>query len=109
VLWLGLNPKDIDKLIASRLSKRFKQGMITEVKKLRTNGISWQRLHDLGLEYRWIGSYLQNNITKDQMVSGLEQAIRQYSKRQMTWFKRNKEIHWNPRRKAVNVLVDSFV
>lgn len=98
VLWLGLNPKDLQKRIAKRLDQRFRQGMIAEVKKLRRppagGGISWQRLYDLGLEYRWIGQYLQNKITKEEMYLGLNQAINQYSKRQMTWFKRNKEIHW---------------
>lgn len=68
--------------------------MIAEVKKLRANGISWQRLYDFGLEYRWVGEYLQKKITKEKMISGLNRAIRQYSKRQMTWFKRNKETYW---------------
>ncbi|MEK7646019.1 MAG: tRNA (adenosine(37)-N6)-dimethylallyltransferase MiaA [Patescibacteria group bacterium] len=94
VLWLGLNPKDLQKRIATRLSARFRQGMIAEVKKLRANGISWQRLYDLGLEYRWISRYLQNKITLQEMKDNLYRAIIQYSKRQMTWFKRNKEIHW---------------
>ncbi len=94
VFWLGLNPKDLDKRITTRLSARLKQGMLAEVKKLRANGISWQRLYDFGLEYRWVSQYLQDKISKEEMASGLEQAIRQYSKRQMTWFKRNKEIHW---------------
>lgn len=105
VLWLGLNPKNLNKRINKRLSARFRQGIISEIKKLRANGVSWQRLYDFGLEYRWVGQYLQNKISpasprlgrgraKKEMLAGLEQAIRQYSKRQMTWFKRNKEIRW---------------
>jgi tRNA dimethylallyltransferase len=94
VLWIGLNPKDLGKRISTRLFTRFKQGMIQEIKKLRANGVSWQRLHDLGLEYRWVGEFLHEHISAAEMLSGLEQAIRQYSKRQMTWFKRNKEINW---------------
>lgn len=94
ILWLGLNPKNLNQRITARLSARIKQGMIAEVKKLRANGISWQRLYDFGLEYRWVGEYLQKKITKEKMISGLNRAIRQYSKRQMTWFKRNKETYW---------------
>lgn len=94
ILWLGLNPKDLEKRITTRLLARFKKGMITEVRKLHSRGVSWQRLHDLGLEYRWIGEFLQKRISGPEMIAGLNQAIRQYSKRQMTWFKRNKEIHW---------------
>jgi tRNA dimethylallyltransferase len=94
VLWLGLNPEDLDKRINARLYARLKQGILTEVKNLRRSGVSWKRLHDLGLEYRWIGEFLQNKITGVEMMTGLERAIRQYAKRQMTWFKKNKKIHW---------------
>ncbi|MEK9157808.1 MAG: tRNA (adenosine(37)-N6)-dimethylallyltransferase MiaA [Patescibacteria group bacterium] len=94
VLWLGLNPKDLNKRISKRLDARFAQGMITEVKTLQKNGVSYQRLYDLGLEYRFIGQMLQKKITPKEMRTNLEIASIQYSKRQMTWFKRNKEIHW---------------
>ena len=94
ILWFGLHPKDLNKIIAKRLAARFHQGLIAEIKKLHANGVSWQRLYDLGLEYRWIGQYLQSKITKEEMRLGLEQAIRQYAKRQMTWFKRNRKIRW---------------
>jgi len=98
ILWLGLNPKDLQKRIARRLAQRFRQGMIAEVKKLRHppvgEGVSWQRLYDFGLEYRWISLYLQNKITLQEMKDNLYHAIVQYSKRQMTWFKRNKQIQW---------------
>jgi tRNA dimethylallyltransferase len=109
VLWLGLKPKDLDKRISTRLLVRIKQGMISEVKKLHSQGISWQRLYDLGLEYRWVGQYLQNKITKDEMIFDLEQSIRQYSKRQMTWFKRNKNIHWIKSLEEAKKLTKAFV
>ena len=109
VLWLGLNPKNLNKRISARLSARIKQSLIAEVKKLHTNGVSWQRLHDLGLEYRWVGQYLQNKITKKEMLFGLEQAIRQYSKRQMTWFKRNKNINWVKNLDEAKKLMKAFV
>ena len=91
VLWLGLNPKDLQKRIAQRLNQRLRQGLIAEVKNLK---LSPKRLHDLGLEYRWVGQYLEGKIKKEEMQKNLAQAIRQYSKRQMTWFKRNNKIHW---------------
>ena len=94
VMWLGLNPKDLNTRITVRLLARFKQGMITEVKKLRAGGISWQRLHDLGLGYRVIPEYLKGNISLIETKKGVALSEIQYSKRQMTWFKRNQEIHW---------------
>jgi tRNA dimethylallyltransferase len=96
VLNLGISwPKEIlKKRIKLRLNKRLKQGMIKEVKDLLARGVSKKRLHDLGLEYRWVGEYLSGKINYTEMKNDLYKAIVKYSKRQMTWFKRNKEIHW---------------
>jgi tRNA dimethylallyltransferase len=53
-----------------------------------------QRLDDLGLEYRFVAKYLQNKLSKEEMLEQLETAINQYAKRQMTWFKKDKRITW---------------
>ncbi|OGN03003.1 MAG: tRNA (adenosine(37)-N6)-dimethylallyltransferase MiaA [Candidatus Yanofskybacteria bacterium RIFCSPHIGHO2_01_FULL_43_42] len=108
ILWLGLNP-DKEKLtekIKKRLDTRLKQGMIEEVAQLHKQGISWKRLDDFGLEYRWISRWLRNNpqsvmrnaqFLNSQEFENLLRDIIKYSKRQMTWFKRNPEIYWiNP-------------
>lgn len=96
VLYLGLNSaKDVlDKKIEKRLLKRIKQGMLAEVKKLHAQGVSWKKLESFGLEYRSIAKLLQNKISKDEMVTELSAAIKNYAKRQKTWFKSNKEIIW---------------
>lgn len=96
VLYIGLAPdeKILKEQIHSRLLSRIKKGMINEIKKLHENGLSWKRLHDLGLEYRFVAEQLQGKISKKEMVEKLEQAIWQYTKRQKTWFKLNKDIHW---------------
>ncbi len=80
--------------IHNRLLKRIDAGMITEVKKLHAKGISWKRLHSLGLEYRYIALYLQKKLSKEDMLNKLEWDIFHFSKRQMMWFKRNKKIQW---------------
>jgi len=94
ILWLGLKPKNLEKRIKLRLDKRLKQGMVKEVKNLLRSGVSRKRLYDFGLEYRWISEYLAGKINYTEMKDGLYKAIVKYSKRQMTWFKRNKDIHW---------------
>lgn len=80
--------------IHERLIARLEQGMIDEVKGLVTQGVTYERLDDLGLEYRYIGQHLQNKLTYDEMVVELETKIRQYAKRQLTWLKRDTEIEW---------------
>jgi len=95
-LILGLtHPREkLYKLIDRRLEKRLKQGMIAEVKRLKKQGVSWQRFHDFGLEYRYVSLYLQDKLTKEEMIEQLKNAVHHYAKRQMTWFSRDKRIHW---------------
>ncbi len=92
-IYVGLLPKDLDKRIKERLEQRM-TGMIAEAKKLRKEGLSYKRMHELGLEYRYLALLLQKKLTKAEMKEQLYFAIRQYGKRQMTWFKRNKKIKW---------------
>lgn len=81
--------------IHERLLARIKQGMIREVANLHQNGVSWRRLDDFGLEYRFVSRYLRGLIKdKSEMLKLLETAISQYAKRQGTWFRRDKDIQW---------------
>ena len=96
VLWLGLNPGQ-DKLAANihkRLKARLKLGMVAEAKRLHKAGVSYKRMDELGLEYRYLSALLQNKLSRKEFEVELERAIQKYAKRQMTWFKRNKNIHW---------------
>lgn len=99
--------EELKSLIRQRLLKRLKQGMIAEVKKLHAAGVSWRRLENLGLEYRYVAGFLQKKISKDEMAKKLETEIRRYAKRQMTWFRRDKKITWtsNPK-KALSICQD---
>ena len=91
VLKIGIKKgkKELKKLISQRLKKRIKQGMIEEVKNLHQKGLSWKRLDELGLEYRYISYYLRGLIDKEKMIKILNQKIWQFAKRQMTWFKKD--------------------
>jgi len=96
VLWLGLSPapEKLKKNIHMRLFARIRAGMIAEAKWLHKQGLSYKRMEELGLEYRYLALLLQTKITKQEFEVQLERAIWQYTKRQMRWFKRNKDIRW---------------
>jgi len=51
-------------------------------------------MDSLGLEYRFLAQFLRGKLSKVEMIQLLEIAIRQFSKRQMMWFKRNGNIKW---------------
>ena len=96
VTWIGLNYpyEKLKERIHIRLLKRIDEGMTEEVEKLHKNGLSWEKLDSFGLEYRYISRYLRKMITREEMLKLLEIEICHYAKRQMVWFKRNKEIEW---------------
>ncbi|MBU1036569.1 tRNA (adenosine(37)-N6)-dimethylallyltransferase MiaA [Patescibacteria group bacterium] len=94
ILGLKFPKKIIDQRIDKRLKARLKQGLIKEVKKLHQQGLSWKKLQDFGLEYKWIAYYLQNKINYEEMTEKLAIAIHQFAKRQMTWYKRMENIIW---------------
>ncbi len=94
ILGIETEPEKLKIKIEKRLDERLNQGMIEEVKKLKEKGISSQRLEDFGLEYRWINRYLENKIGFSEMRKSLLQESWQYAKRQKTWFRKIKNIHW---------------
>jgi tRNA dimethylallyltransferase len=96
VLKIGLAlPDEVLKVnIQTRLAARMKKGMLKEIQKLHTDGLSWKRLEALGLEYRYGALHLQGKITKQEMIEKLNTEICHYAKRQKTWFKRDKDIIW---------------
>ena len=86
--------------ITQRLRARLENGMIDEVKRLIGNGVTPDDLIYYGLEYKFVTQYVIGKISYDEMFSGLEIAIHQFAKRQMTWFRgmerRGTYIHWLP-------------
>ncbi len=91
---IKIAPEQLKKNIEKRLTNRLKIGMVGEVRRLHANGLSWKRLYDLGLEYRYISRYLRGLISLDQMKADILHESYQYAKRQMTWFKRDQSIIW---------------
>lgn len=96
-LRLGVSwPREVlSRRIDERLERRLEQGMIEEVQRLMDGGATTEFLLGLGLEYRFITQYLIGEIPDRQaMLDKLAIAIKQFAKRQMTWFRRNPEIVW---------------
>jgi tRNA dimethylallyltransferase len=87
---IGVLPEhsEIKKRITDRLQFRLQNGMIDEVKKLLENGISFEKLNFFGLEYRYIGLYLRDELNYNDMFQKLNSSIHQFAKRQATWFRK---------------------
>ena len=96
ILFIGMTlPKEkLNKRIYKRIINRLEQGMLEEVYTLLKSGLSHKRLQSLGLEYRFMSKHILGEISYDEMIDQLYHATVQFAKRQKTWFKRNKNIHW---------------
>lgn len=93
IIGLDTDDENLKYRINKRLIKRL-PGIIREIKKLKEDGLSWKRLESFGLEYRYGALYLQNKISRKEMIEKLNIEIWHYAKRQITWFKRDKRIEW---------------
>ena len=88
--------------------------MIEEVANLRKNGVSDEFLEGLGLEYRYILHHLTGAIlTQEALIEELGRAIKRFAKRQVSWFKKDRDVHWldmsaDPSAEGAQ-LIDSFL
>ncbi len=81
--------------IDARVDERMRLGMVQEVRDLLDVGVSFERLEALGLEYRFIGRLLRGEFaSEDEMVQRLKYAIHDFTRRQLTWFRKDKRIVW---------------
>jgi len=79
---------DVRRRITVRLKERLQNGMIEEVQALMNEGVSTEQLYKYGLEYRYVMLYLTQQQDYNTMFQKLNTAIHQFSKRQMTWFRK---------------------
>jgi tRNA dimethylallyltransferase len=96
-LKLVLNPFSREKLyqqIDKRVDIRLEEGMVEEIKQLHKNGLSYNRMDKLGLEYRYISRYLKGELKKDEMTKILKEKTHGYARRQLTWWRNDKEAIW---------------
>ncbi len=88
VFGISYERQEIRQRITDRLIQRLENGMIEEVERLLGAGLKPEQLAFYGLEYKWLTQYVTGQIDYNEMFAGLNTAIHQFAKRQMTWFRR---------------------
>ena len=98
VLGVRVDRKLMHQRIEMRLDARLDQGMLAEVARLHESGVSWERLESFGLEYRHVALHLQGRLQYKEMRDLLLVKIRQFAKRQDSWFRKmereGSQIYW---------------
>ncbi len=101
VLGVQWDRKILRQRVAARLKARLEEGLIEEVEDLIAEGCSWDRLEQLGLEYRHVSRFLRGKTkNRNDLYQKLSGEIARFAKRQETWFRRMENngtvIHWIP-------------
>jgi len=92
---ISRDKEELHKRIKLNVKNRLENGMIAEVEKLKESGLSWKKIESFGLSFKLIPQFLRGEIkTKEELAEKIYLAEKDYAKRQMTWFKRNKKIKW---------------
>jgi tRNA dimethylallyltransferase len=95
--FFALNPpfSELEKKIKKRLDKRFKEGIIKEVKNLQKKyELSQKEMQSFGLAYYWTPLYLKNQISETELFEKIYLSERNYAKKQLTWLKKEKGVRW---------------
>ena len=95
ILRLGLNPEReaLYARINQRAAKMFDEGLIAETEKLLAKyGEQGRPLASLG--YKQAMQFLRGEIDRESALAAAQQAHRNYAKRQITWFRREPDVHW---------------
>jgi tRNA dimethylallyltransferase len=96
-LLLGIHwpRQDLYSRIDARVDERIRQGMVQEVQGLLEHGVTHERLEALGLEYRYVSRWLRGEFASEaQMTERLKYAIHDFTRRQLTWFRKDERIVW---------------
>ncbi len=104
-LWLGLDfedRKDLYDRIDLRVGIMLQQGLIREIQELLASGIPANATAMQAIGYKEFVAALRGQCTIGEAADQVRKASRHYAKRQLTWFRRNKDIHWLTRAKEAD-------
>lgn len=80
--------------INRRVDQMIEEGLVNEVQALKDKGYTKQLVSMQGLGYKEILDYLDGNCTLEEAIYTIKRDIRHFAKRQLTWFKRERDVIW---------------
>lgn len=106
---LTMNRDDLYRRIDLRVDQMLQEGLVEEVKALLAEGCSAEMISMQGLGYKEIIRYLNNELSLDEAIYILKRDTRHFAKRQLTWFRREREVIWLNKDQNENTLLDLCV
>ena len=96
-LWIGVdyvNRQDLYDRIDLRVELMVKDGLLDEIREVLNSGIPEKATAMQAIGYKEFVGALAGRSTVEEAIAQVQQSSRRYAKRQLTWFKRNDNIHW---------------
>lgn len=93
VFAITMNREKLYSRIEKRVDQMVEQGLIEEVEKIIKKYSKFPTAMQ-GLGYKEVVEYIENKVTKEEMIEKIKKETRHYAKRQLTWFRKNKDIIW---------------
>ena len=91
---LNRDRRELYRRIDQRVDQMMKQGLLEEVKRLKERGCTSNMVSMKGLGYKELLDYLNGMNSLEEAVRIIKRDTRHFAKRQLTWFKREKEVNW---------------
>ena len=108
VFAINMDREKLYERINKRVDIMIEQGLIQEVENLLKKYTVFPTSMQ-GLGYKEVVEYLQGNISKEEMIENIKMETRRYAKRQITWFKKNKETIWIGPQELQKILDESHI
>lgn len=108
VLGLMLEREVLYQRIDECVEKQFEAGLVAETKKLVKRGYLWSLPSMSGIGYKEVGEFLRGEIDLERAKEKIKFRTHDYARRQITWFKKEKNIRWVADKKEVEKLVGEF-
>jgi tRNA dimethylallyltransferase len=106
---ITMNREKLYERIEKRVDQMIEQGLIEEVQSILNKYHKFPTAMQ-GLGYKEVVEYLENKLTKEEMIEKIKKKTRHYAKRQLTWFRKNKETIWldgeKPLEKNLEIIIN---
>ncbi len=110
ILKIGLRVPSttLTRRLRARIVQRW-PAMVKEMNALHRSGLSWKKMESFGLEYRWVSRYCRGLLTESLTMDHLLSDSQDFVRRQLTWWKRDQDIHWIDRPTKASSLIKTWL
>lgn len=108
VFAITMDRKTLYERIEKRIDIMLEEGLIEEVEQIQKKYNKFPTAMQ-GLGYKEVVEYLENKITKEEMIEKLKKETRHYAKRQLTWFRKYNEITWLEGENGITLNLENII